>query len=147
MQVGASHYAQNQSLGMPLQETRHSAGASEAAAGPDAPGEWHEDAVFWSDRLYDLHALAEQVQVEDVGFAELSQLRQALFERGWISPSQATALTEVSQKLSDRLRYDAGEVIHSALEEKGEGQLRRLLQPVLTMVENVRAVQLMQAPR
>lgn len=145
MQVGASHYAQNQNMGNHLQAAQQSADTSAVSGADVKPGEWNEDAVFWSDRLYDLHELARDVQVEDVGFSELSQLRQALYERGWISPSQATALTEVSQKLSDRLRYDAGDVISSAVEEAGSGQVGRLLQPVLTMVENVRAVQVMQA--
>lgn len=141
MQVGASHYAQNQNLGNHLQSLQQAESAQALPDKPVAEGDWLDDAVFWSDRLYDLHALAQDVQIEDVGFAELSDLRQALYERGWISPSQAMALTEVAQKLSDRLRYDAGQVISTALEEQPGGQLQRLLQPVLTTVENVRAVQ------
>lgn len=139
MQIGVSNYTQNQTLGNNLQALPNAAVAS-AAAVDERAGEWTDDAVFWSDRLHELHSLADEVQVRDVGFDELSQLRQSLFERGWINPSQATALTEVSQRLSDRLLYQADEVISQAIEEKG-GAFSKLLQPVLTMIENVRAVQ------
>ncbi|MEX0584499.1 MAG: hypothetical protein WEB07_01950 [Natronospirillum sp.] len=139
MQIGVSNYTQNQTLGNNLQAVPQNTSAEKVAANEPA-GEWTEDAVFWSDRLHELHALAEEVEVQDVGFAELSKLRQALFERGWISPSQATAMTEISQRLSDRIRYQADAVVAQAIDERG-GAVEKLLRPVLAMIENVRAVQ------
>lgn len=139
MQIGVSNYTQNQTLGNSLQAVPQSV-AAKAASLDDRAGEWADDAVFWSDRLHELHSLADEVQVRDVGFSELSQLRQSLFERGWISPSQATAMTAISQRLSDRVQYQADAVITQAIEEQGAAA-RKLLQPVLTMIENVRAVQ------
>lgn len=144
MQIGVSHYTQNQTLGNNLQalQSKEADGVSSKVEAEGA--DWLDDAVFWSDRLHELHELADQVQVRDVGFPELSQLRQALYERGWITPSQATALTEVSQKLSDRLTYQADDVLTKAIDEQG-GQLGKLLSPVVTMVHNVQAVQAMKA--
>lgn len=140
MQIGVSHYTQNQTMGNNLQALQQQSTEAVEKSAPAAEADWLDDAVSWSDKLYELHELAEEVQVEDVGFPELSQLRQALYERGWISPSQATALTEVSQRLSDRLTYQVDDVLSKAIEEQG-GQMGRLLSPVLTMVHNVQAVQ------
>ena len=147
MQIGVTNYTQNQTLGNNLQALQsQQAQGTTAPTEPPPGGEWLDDAVSWSDRLYELHELAETVQVQDVGFPELSQLRQALYERGWITPSQATALTEVTQKLSDRLTYQADDVLTQAMEQEG-GQLRRLLAPVVTMIQNVQAVQAMTESR
>lgn len=142
MQIGVTHYTQNQTLGNNLQALQGQQAEQVAASEKPGGAEWLDDAVSWSDRLYELHDLAESVQVRDVGFPEMSQLRQALYERGWITPSQATALTEVTQKMSDRLTYQAGDVVAQAMEQEG-GQMRRLLAPVVTMIQNVQAVQSM----
>ncbi len=141
MQVGVSHYVQNQSL-------THSHKSAEPAVNgvaeaiPDTGASFQDDSVSWSDRLYELHSLARDVKLSDANFAEVGQLRQALYERGWISPAQATALTELGSRLSDRLTYPLDEIIAQGMSRGA--QARQLLGPVLTMVRNVESVQALQ---
>lgn len=139
MQVGVTHYVQNQTLGNNLQALQGSDKVSAAQVDADNT-DWLNDQVFWSDRLYELHALAERVRLREIGFQEMAELRQILFERGWITPAQAKAITDISKGLSDRLRYQAEDVINQAM-DSGDGQLRKELKPVLTMVQNLSAVQ------
>lgn len=140
MQVGVTHYVQNQTLGNNLQALQGSDKLSAATSAGDENADWLSDQVFWSDRLYELHALAERVRLREIGYQEMAELRQILFERGWITPAQAKAITDISRGLSDRLRYQADEVINNAM-SAGDGQLRKELAPVLTMVQNLSAVQ------
>lgn len=141
MQIGVSHYVQNQSM-MHSQKSVESTAAEVVDASPESGTAFQDDAVSWSDRLYELHALARDVKLSEANFAEVGQLRQALFERGWISPAQATALTELGNRLSDRLTYPLDEIISQGMSRGG--QARQLLGPVLTMVRNVESVQALQ---
>lgn len=141
MQVGVSNYVQNQSL-LQAHKSADSAVNEVSEAATESGAAFQEDAVYWSDKLYELHDIARDVKLNDANFAEVGQLRQALFERGWISPAQATALTELGSRLSDRLSYPLDEIIAQGISRGG--QARQLLEPVLTMVRNVESVQALQ---
>ncbi|MFC3854017.1 hypothetical protein ACFOSD_14655 [Salinispirillum marinum] len=140
MQVGVTHYVQNQTMGSNLQALQGGEKVDAAANMPTDQSEWLDDQVFWSDRLYELFTLAERVRLREIGYLEMAELRQMLFESGWITPAQAKAITDISKGLSDRLRYQASDVINNAMQD-GSGQMKKELSPVLTMVENLSAVQ------